>query len=394
MKRIIFVVATIFTLCVSGTTGAQAETPSDLSPNAALRYWPAFDQLPVGGSAAAEAIDQWDTVEIEIARPFVANNPPALTGLSWANEIEACDWGIRREAGLFALLPHLSPARELTRFSLMRARVRLHDGDDEGAIADALAVMKMGRACGHDLILISSLVDISIESHVVNWAASNLSAFDNEALASMQEGVPRLSRRPNPSQVIQGEGDIFLGWFAHELKEGDGPLFVRLVEQQIEEFHDGVVGGDVDAEEVEEEALDLAQWIEWAEEAREVYGEAAHIADMPWPDYREAIKELEAGIDASDNRVLKVFMPSVGGARGALDRAEARLAMLNAMIALRLGGLDAEATTVAMQDPFGDNPFEFIVEEIDHEEWIVGLRSVLSHHDEPVELRADRVIRR
>ena len=394
MKRIVTFIVVLLAVLLIQPAWAQAPpedaAPVDLSQNAALRYWMAFNTLSDFDDAGLLVLSQWETIDIEAARFYASEESSILGTLHWAAELDACIWAINREAGVYALLPHLGGARQLAKLAMLRARVRLFDEDMRGAAADVLAVMKLGRAFGSDRILISSLVDRSIEAMAVQWLAANLSAFDDESLRSLRDGIARLPQRPSLGEVISGERDIYLGWMKRGLSGESIPSeedFRVFMDECFEQY-------ELEAAGFEAWQGHEAQWLLWVEAANEFYEESAHIADMPFLEYSDAFAEHEAAVQDSANPVVMVLMPAVGAARRSIDRVAAQLAMLQAMVALRLDGPLDDTTAQALQDPYGDGSFEFIVEQIDGEEWVVGLRSaLLGREDEQVELRADKVVR-
>ncbi|XAM00451.1 hypothetical protein OT109_03485 [Phycisphaeraceae bacterium D3-23] len=385
MKQMIFCV--LWLASVSLPTLAQDDDVLPAGDNAALRYWVAFSYLPQRGDERYETILDGDELDIEEARAFLGPENSvgeALDRLDWATQADTCVWAINYEDGPYALLPHLGPARTLARLCMMRARLRLHDGDIAGAAEDVLAVMKLGRAFDNDRLLISSLVGMSIEARAVNFTAEHLSAFDDAAVAQLVAGIAGLPERPALSEIIQGESDTFIGWLERTLRQAQA---------------DGVVAGDLDSlaaglgladADPAPGQMDYDQWLAWVDEAKDAYTEAGRVADLPYDAYLEAIGELEAGFESSENKVISLFIPSVGAVRSSHDKAHARRAMLQAMLAIRLDDDADLADHPAMQDPFGEGTFTLILECDETGQLVYGLRSALPDRDGgQVELHTD-----
>lgn len=383
----------VLLVCVSMPTAAQDAAEPDLSQNAALRYWMAFELLPENNAGyehagwnPREVIGAWDTVGLEAHRDEISSylQSSSLETLRWAALLDDCVWSINREAGPYALLPHLDPIRRSSRLAMLSARFRLHEGDTAGAVEDLTLVMKLSHAADGDMILISQLVGLSIESMAVEFAAANLASFDADAIRILIDKFEAFPDRPTLGALMQGERDIFLDWWEARLQEAEGELDAEILEL----LANGLGIDHPDARQIER---DIDQWLAWIEEAHDAYDEAARVADLPYGEYRTAISKLEAGIAETDNKVVALFMPSVSAVRSSRDKSLARLAMLRAMLAIRLAGNDADLKALpAMQDPFGDGAFEVINGRGDDGERVYGLRSALTDRDgDPVELRTD-----
>jgi len=385
MKQIRTITIALVLACLSLSAWAQDEAGPDISQNAALRYWAAFVYLPTHGDERLELLREWDTIDIEAAREQleVSIGTDSLDYLHWASELDQCVWAINRDAGPYALMPHLSHSRVLAQLGLLRARVRLHDGDSMGAAEDIVAVMKLGRAFDSDLILISSLVGMSIESKAVEWVAANLASFDKEAVGLLLDGVAALPDRPAVGLVIHEEQVFFLAWWEDRLREADDG---GLDAETLAMLANGLGIDDPDLRQIAE---DVDQWLVWVEEAKVAYDEAGRVADLPYAEYCEAIGEFEANFEDTDNQVINLFLPSVRAVRHSRDRAQARLAMFRALLSLKAFGMFMDVRSDVLQDPYGDGMFEYILGGSDDTS-LIGLRSELTDHEgNQVELHSD-----
>ncbi|MFI4862439.1 MAG: hypothetical protein ACIAXF_17370 [Phycisphaerales bacterium JB063] len=392
MKRLL---CCLMLTCLVWPAAAQDGPAPDLANNAALRYWVAFNQLPEYtrqlDALREQGGDQsilWDQIALDEARTLLEQSAPAraaLSALHWGSQQADCVWAIEYSAGPYALLPHLAPARTLARLGMMSARVRLHDGDASGATDDLLAVLALSHAFDSDRLLISSLVGLSIESMMVRFAAEHLSGFDDASVARLADAMASQPGRPALSVVIAMEYDTFVGWLERALRQaeaaGDGGEAVPALLESL--------GMDGDRQAVEQ---DFEQWYAWIEEAREAYDEAGRVADLPYHALGQSMAELEAQFVASENQVVRLFIPSIAAVRHSSDRALAWRTMLLAMFAIRLDDDAADlADHPAMQDPFGEGTFELVIQRDDETgELVYGLRSALvDRGGDRVELHTD-----
>jgi hypothetical protein len=108
-----------------------------------------------------------------------------------------------------------------------------------------------------------------------------------------------------------------------------------------------------------------------------MYDELAKLSELPPKEfdakYPEFVKKAQAA-----NALARAVLPAVDKVVAAKRRAEARLAMLKAAIAVVRDGPDA---VKAHKDPFGDGPFEYTPAAGGFE-----LKSRLTFKDQPVAL--------
>ncbi len=76
---------------------------------------------------------------------------------------ERCDWGLTiREHGISALLPHLTHLRSLARVLALSARVKLADGDFDGAMESLQAGYSLAHGLNNEAVLVQALVGSAI----------------------------------------------------------------------------------------------------------------------------------------------------------------------------------------------------------------------------------------
>ena len=142
---------------------------ADVGDNAALVYWQAFASLGRLSDAEAKMLTKWREAKVD-AKATVATldrHSDTLQLLHKAAASEACDWGLDTSEGFNMLMPHLGKARQLGRLACLRARVRLGEGNADGAVADLRAASGLALHTGRPPMLISQLVQLALQRHVL-----------------------------------------------------------------------------------------------------------------------------------------------------------------------------------------------------------------------------------
>ncbi len=215
----------LFLVVVSATAFGLAEAWSaepgpiggpPAAPNAAVIYWQAFASLP---TLTDEEKTKYDAVTKTMSEPLpddvatlLERFASPLNDLRRASSVPTCDWNVDYSAGPEILLPHLAKARELSRAGILRARWRFaHDESDE-ALADILAVLKMGRDCGESPLIISLLVSIAIQTNAADALAANLPTLDEKQLDTLLVRIKALPKPASLPNCIRTEEAVFCGW--------------------------------------------------------------------------------------------------------------------------------------------------------------------------------------
>jgi hypothetical protein len=299
----------------------RAAAGPSLADNAALKYWQAFAQLPQWNEQQNRIIGDWSTVPLDAdAQAVVDGSRAALLYLHRGAQRTNCDWGLDLDDGPGLLMPHVSKARELARLAGLRARRELARGNQAPAVQDIGAGLALARHVGSDNILISVLVQAAIQNLLVDLAAEHLVELDAEALRALADQVERLPPGGSVKGSMGIEQQYFVIWFREKLRT-DG---ARAVEQVPE------------AKAALEAAGGVAGALAELDAIAKFYDEAIRVADLPPGQRREAYEDLERRY--SDKPMSKLFLPAYSRAIDAEARANARLAMLQAAIAVRYGG--------------------------------------------------------
>jgi hypothetical protein len=121
------------------------------------------------------------------------------TGIIPASPDEMADRSL-----IYALLPHLGPARQIANLLCFDARLAMREGDSDRAIENYIAVFHLARQCNSEPFLISRLVGIAIHELCMNevqWAV-------REYQASLT--LEQLARIAHTHSLVGGSNDMGL----------------------------------------------------------------------------------------------------------------------------------------------------------------------------------------
>ncbi|MDD5350652.1 MAG: hypothetical protein PHQ12_10625 [Chthoniobacteraceae bacterium] len=162
--------------------------PAPLS-GAAVFYNQAFAAIPSVSS------EEWkclyakgdEPLDRNYSRQIIERFGPVFDLLAQGANEPGCAWGLdlnQKETFL-----HLSKVARCTRALILRARLRLDDGNSAGAADDLLMGMRLNRQAGEPSLYPSTLNRISCESLLLPVAAANLPRFDAAALQKLADGI-------------------------------------------------------------------------------------------------------------------------------------------------------------------------------------------------------------
>lgn len=334
--------------------GQEPPKPDPLELNAALVYWQAFAMMPALSEAETKIRD--DVLEgtrpvDEEARKIILKSGEAMQYLHRASKFEKAAWGIAWEGGPYALLPHLSKARELNRLAVFRAHVRFEDGEHKKAIDDILASMRMGRQVSRDgvIVLIPLLVDYAIESVCIHALAQHLPKLDAPMREELKKGLASLPKSRTLADAMQGEKDVFWPWMIAEVKQPDAKakmlaLVNGVKEEELEAF-----------KKLDEKELGPA-----VQRMGEYYDRMIDMVELPLSEMQEKNKELMEELKRNGPKDYLAYwlMPSLVSGRQAEIRHLTRLAMFDAGLAVLDDG-EGVLKDPKHKDPFGDGPFDY-----------------------------------
>jgi hypothetical protein len=150
------------------------ETPyMEQSPgNAALLYQTAIGQMleanRAEGAIDRDTLSHWynsppETLPVEEVRTALSRFRSAFRSLEMAARCERCTWEYPiREEGFTYMMPQLGEYRTLSRLLCLKARLEIHDGDLDQALATLRSGVSMARDLGGGPSIIQHLVGVSI----------------------------------------------------------------------------------------------------------------------------------------------------------------------------------------------------------------------------------------
>jgi hypothetical protein len=361
-----------FYLSLALLAPAAAQTPNT---NAALKYWQAFGLLPALDKDQEKIVEDWSKVPLDAAaRKMIDQSRNSVQYLHRGAKLDRCDWAPDYEDGVSLLLPHLAKARTLARLAALHARAEFEAGHGKAGWDHVLAILRLGRHVQADPIMINQLVGYAIEGVGIDAAAPHLPGLKGQMPADAGAALDRLPpTRPFPD-VLRQEREHFLGWMIRRVKEAE-----RTKPGSWQEIWKALFIGEQDP--ASKTAADAAKSAEEAVKLMQdlvpMYDELAKVAALPWKEFDAQYPEFARKAKAASPLAASV-LPAVDKVLARQRRAEARLAMFKAALAVVQGGPDKRKD---IKDPFGDGPFEYRALDKGFE-----LKSKLLYKDQPVKL--------
>lgn len=324
-----------------------------LAENAALKYWLAFDLLPLRqfDDKLYEAIDASITTLSKVDESLVAlvgASERALRELHRGASLPQCAWGLSTEDGVDMLIPHVQRTRLLGKVSCLRAQLSFQQGHPTEAIDDVTATMTLARHVA-DPVLVSLLVCYSIESQAIRVAGGYLDTLAPADLGRLSGQIEKLPRGSTVSQAILGEKRIYLEWFIRTLSEPGGKETILRLHRNTDDPALKVI-----------QALPQDQLRQGAIELRPFYDKLAEMAKLPLAEAENASKALmsESSLHGPARPLGQLLLPAVEAVRRAEINHLTRLALFKAGMAVCQDGRPALAVE-AHKDPFTGVPFQY-----------------------------------
>jgi len=136
----------------------------------------------------------------------------SLHELQRARAIGPCGWELDAGAGPGLLMTHLQKARDLSRVAVLRSRLRFDAGEVCGALADLLAVFKLGRDCAVSPWVVATLVDAAIEERAGELLALQLPGLSQAQVEDVTGELRRLPAGWSAAEVPGAEGENVSDW--------------------------------------------------------------------------------------------------------------------------------------------------------------------------------------
>jgi hypothetical protein len=327
-------------LAALGSTSARGQTPPAPKPdkkgNASLIYWQAFAVLPQLNPDRSKILDDWETVELAgPALPLLEDAKKSLALLHRGAHLANCDWGLSKDDGPDLLLPHLSKARELAKYALLRARSLLATGKQTAAVDDLVDVLALAHHIGVDSVLIGLVVQDAIETQGLEALARILPDLNAGACRHLANRLRSLPREGTFQDALRAEKDIILAGSIQQLQQA------QVVPNKGLEAVLRAAGGPKGP-------------VTLMEEVGAYYDEVAKLPPLPRDEFRKRLAELNKKLES--NPFGKLLLPALQKVLAAEDRTQAKRALFQAALAVVQGGPEALKT---IRDPFGDGPFEY-----------------------------------
>jgi len=200
------ILTTAFLLLLAFPARAFAQ-PKDR--NAAVQYLRADIALRQAYPLPPEA---WVKLEQALEEPLsaedeklVAAASEALTEFQHGAKSKLCDWQMSAEDGPVASTSHRGAVRELVAVSALRARIRLRDGDHNGAIAGLLAASAAARHLSLDGSIASVLIGYKLEREVTAVLQNAIALLPPAELETLESGLAGLPQGSSMRDAIAAE---------------------------------------------------------------------------------------------------------------------------------------------------------------------------------------------
>jgi hypothetical protein len=367
-----FLVVPLAGLVLCAPAFAQPTPKGDT--NAAMKYWQAFGLMPTLTKEQETILHDWEKVPLDAAATkLIDQGKNSLKYLHRGAKLAHCDWSLDYEDGVMLLLPHAGKARTLAQLAALRARSEFEKGNAKAGMADVVAMLRLARHVQTDPILIDQLVGYAIEAIAIQAAAPHLPGA-KDALGDLAAAIDGLPPRTTVARSLELENESFLSWMIRKLKETEKEKpgsWQTLWKEVLGAGGDGVKSEAATSVQSFDEAIKLTEGL------LPMYAELGKLTELPAKEFDAKYPEFAKKAQA-ENKLAKEVLPAVDHVMASRRRADVRLAMLKAAIAIVQHGPDTVKET---KDPFGDGPFEYKATNGGFE-----LKSKLTIKDQPVTL--------
>ena len=338
---------------------------TDINP--ALLYWQAWAQIPelsesdrgflftndwrgkVLTTRIGDLLSRYDNLFKLVGRAGKAQVP--------------CVWGYDMSDGPEVLLPGLAKAKSVAEVARLRVAWHLQQSNQAAARDEWLAAFKLGRNLATDRILISALVQISIETICLNTIVDNFPRFQKETLSELVAGIETSPPRGTIADCIPTERDSMYGWLrlkiadltaeskSNEQALEKAKLLLQLIvstpDQPKPEWGNQVLaaaGGSMEG---------LTRYLD---QLMPLYQELDHILRLPSPDALDQIKGFNQRIEKHPNLIAREFLGVFQNSLSKEIAASVKIAMFKAAVAYTQRG---KAGLETILDPTTKAPFMF-----------------------------------
>jgi hypothetical protein len=326
--------------------------------NPALTYWQSAALMPdLKGEKAAllhEAVFGKKPLDDPKVRELLSESDQSMKMFAKAATSSApCDWGLAMDEGPELSLPHLSKMRELCSLAILKADVFFAEGKTREGVHWLLLADRAGRDAGAGDLVISVLVEDSIESTIIYSAGSRCLGWDDATRKIYAKGLD--ASPPHRLQdAFHGE-TVFIDWVERRLQSPDPEDRRKLRDILLSSSaanNEPASGREAEMKQLEEQ-LTPSNSPAFIAELRDINSRTQAAMGKPW---KESHAELEAIKDEAQrgNVLLKLTCPGFES----VNRKRFQIATLRTMLnaALQYGPKLDEATTALFKDAFDGEP--------------------------------------
>lgn len=350
----------------------EALLPTDDRENGAIAYRHAFDLLAEIQGLDDQVIALLDRIEHEPGRAYYHDpetqrllelSAPAIEYARLGSNLGYAEFGIDRDQGINALMPHLSPMRQLSRLMMIQSNALRATGSADEAAAIVADMLRLSRHVSSDEVLVGSLVGVSCASMGYDAIEDAVARgeIDSESaqilLSSLDsDKVDQFSF----ADAIESEYELMTNTIS-DMDDPGSELFDLLTTFSDDEDLDGLQGID---EDMFEDSIALME---------PAYAHAADAFRETDPDKaRAAVKELEIAVQSGEyGELARLIMPSLSMALEAKLRSDMQIERYETMLRAIASGVD---------------PAEFANAAVIYEPAFRYLRRIRAHDQELMEM--------
>jgi len=203
--------------------------------NPALIYWQSAALMPDLKGEKSNLVRDITTGK----KPFDATKAEAILSDSGAalrlfaraaDSTVPCDWGLQAQDGPAMPLPHVSKIMELSRVAILKADSLFTEGKTSEGIEWLLTVHRAARHAGAGDLLISALVQFSMETSAMKTGALHCLAWDEGARKKYADGLKALPPLHSLQDAFRGEM-YSIDWIERHFQPADPKASQALLDQ-------------------------------------------------------------------------------------------------------------------------------------------------------------------
>lgn len=359
--------AAVSSAIIIGCTAASGQPAVDAvqpkrknDTNPALLYWQAIALLPNVTPASmqriANVVEGQEAPGTPEINALLESTRKSLDRFSRAaSSAIPCDWGTTFDDGPFAPMPHLPKLQLLCRLALAQCEVFFAKGRHEDALSLLLKVHRAARHAGADALLVTVIVQHSIEQQAIRLTARRVPALDASVRASHAQALRELPPLHRVREALAGEHTVS-EWLRHmvlgiqhspENEKAMLAMTQSVLESQLQNQNPAI------AQEARETLKSVEEWKSLAEQARTLQARMDAASAKPWPEFQADLQQMRLDL-ANASPTLRNLLPTFEGTM----RKQSETATLHSMLqaALKLGADLAPGILPDFRDAFAGGP--------------------------------------